>query len=225
MEHGFSRPIRPTKQGFIAVCPDLFWRFEPGLQLSDHKESDWKKGLDFYGRYDFDIGVKDIAATIAAARKDAEEAAAAAREAAAREAEATAAKARAEAENVAESQLAAARADGVEVRVGVVQEPVFGPLVVFGLSGLATELLGGRARNEVDRVPEVDVARTIDDDQRQLMIKNLLGKPAEQIAITAHPMVEDSAEFAKAIATQLLVLGWQVRWVAAAMFVFMHPLV
>jgi carboxymethylenebutenolidase len=57
-----------AKQGFIAVCPDLFWRFEPGLQLSDHKESDWKKGLDFYSRYDFDIGVKDIAATIAAAR-------------------------------------------------------------------------------------------------------------------------------------------------------------
>jgi carboxymethylenebutenolidase len=58
-----------AKQGFLAVCPDLFWRFEPGLQLSDHKESDWKKGLDFYGRYDFDAGVKDIAATIAAARK------------------------------------------------------------------------------------------------------------------------------------------------------------
>jgi hypothetical protein len=65
--------------------------------------------------------------------------------------------------------------------------------------------------DEVDRVPEVDVARTFDEDQRQLMIKNLLGKPAEQIAITAHPMVEDSAEFAKAIATQLLMLGWQIE--------------
>jgi len=31
---------------------------------------------------------------------------------------------------------------GVEVRVGVVQEPVFGPLVVFGLGGVATEVLG-----------------------------------------------------------------------------------
>ena len=40
-----------AKQGFLAVCPDLFWRFEPGLQLSDHKESDLKKGLEFYGRY------------------------------------------------------------------------------------------------------------------------------------------------------------------------------
>jgi acyl-CoA synthetase (NDP forming) len=39
----------------------------------------------------------------------------------------------------------AGHGDGVEVVVGVVQEPVFGPLVVFGLGGAATELLGDRA--------------------------------------------------------------------------------
>ncbi len=33
-------------------------------------------------------------------------------------------------------------ANGVETIVGVVQEPVFGPLVVFGLGGVATEVLG-----------------------------------------------------------------------------------
>ena len=33
-------------------------------------------------------------------------------------------------------------ANGVETMVGVVQEPVFGPLVVFGLGGVATEVLG-----------------------------------------------------------------------------------
>jgi acyl-CoA synthetase (NDP forming)/GNAT superfamily N-acetyltransferase len=37
------------------------------------------------------------------------------------------------------------RPGAVEVRVGVVQEPVFGPLVVFGLGGPATEVLGDRA--------------------------------------------------------------------------------
>ena len=31
---------------------------------------------------------------------------------------------------------------GIEVIIGVVQEPVFGPLVVFGLGGVATEVLG-----------------------------------------------------------------------------------
>ena len=34
---------------------------------------------------------------------------------------------------------------GVETIIGVVQEPVFGPLVVFGLGGVATEVLGDHA--------------------------------------------------------------------------------
>ena len=36
-------------------------------------------------------------------------------------------------------------AGGVEVVIGVVQEPVFGPLVVFGPGGVATEVLGDHA--------------------------------------------------------------------------------
>ena len=36
-------------------------------------------------------------------------------------------------------------AEGTEVIIGVVQEPVFGPLVVFGLGGLATDVLADRA--------------------------------------------------------------------------------
>jgi acyl-CoA synthetase (NDP forming) len=31
---------------------------------------------------------------------------------------------------------------GVEVIIGVVQEPIFGPVMVFGLGGVATEVLG-----------------------------------------------------------------------------------
>lgn len=55
-------------QGYIAVCPDLFWRFEPGLSLSEHTEANWKKGFDYYSRYDFDQGVDDIARTVEAVR-------------------------------------------------------------------------------------------------------------------------------------------------------------
>ena len=55
-------------QGYIAVCPDMFWRFEPGLALSDHNEADVAKAIDLYGRYDFDKGVADLTATVAAAR-------------------------------------------------------------------------------------------------------------------------------------------------------------
>lgn len=55
-------------QGYIAVCPDLFWRFEPGLSLSEHTEANWKKGFDYYSRYDFDQGADDILRTVAAAK-------------------------------------------------------------------------------------------------------------------------------------------------------------
>lgn len=64
---------------------------------------------------------------------------------------------------------------------------------------------------EVDRVPEAGVARTVDDQQRQMIIQNLIGKPVAQIAVTAHLSVEDSAEYAKAIATSLMMVGWQVE--------------
>jgi len=46
---------------------------------------------------------------------------------------------------------------------------------------------------------------------RQQIIKSLFGKPAGQIAITAHPVVTDSAEFATAIAAPLLQVGWQIE--------------
>lgn len=55
-------------RGYIAVCPDLFWRFEPGLSLSEHTEANWQKGFDYYSRYDFDKGVVDILKTVEVAR-------------------------------------------------------------------------------------------------------------------------------------------------------------
>jgi hypothetical protein len=65
--------------------------------------------------------------------------------------------------------------------------------------------------DEVDRIPEAGVARTVDESQRQSIIQSLLGKPVEQIAITAHLQVEDSADYAKAIATSLMMVGWQIE--------------
>ncbi len=65
--------------------------------------------------------------------------------------------------------------------------------------------------DEVDQIPDAGGARTVDENQRQLIIQSLFGKPPGQIAITAHPKVDDSAEFAKAIATSLLQAGWQIE--------------
>ncbi len=58
-----------AQEGFIALCPDLFWRAEPGLELSSWTESEWQKGLELYQRYDRDRGVADIASVMAAARR------------------------------------------------------------------------------------------------------------------------------------------------------------
>lgn len=55
-------------QGFVAICPDLFWRIEPGIDITDQSEADWKKAFELYNAFDVDHGVSDIAATIAAVR-------------------------------------------------------------------------------------------------------------------------------------------------------------
>jgi len=55
-------------QGFVAVCPDLFWRIEPGIDITDQSEAEWKKAFELYNAFDVDAGVSDIAATIAAVR-------------------------------------------------------------------------------------------------------------------------------------------------------------
>lgn len=56
-------------QGFIAICPDLFWRIEPGIDITDQSEAEWKKAFELYNAFDVDAGVSDIAATVAAARE------------------------------------------------------------------------------------------------------------------------------------------------------------
>ena len=65
--------------------------------------------------------------------------------------------------------------------------------------------------DEVERVPDDGVARTLNDAQRQAIIRALSGRDAEQITITAHPNVEDSAGYGKDIAAPLLMAGWQIE--------------
>lgn len=55
-------------QGYFTICPDLFWRLEPGVQLTDKSEEEWQKAFDLMGRFDADKGIEDLSSTIAWAR-------------------------------------------------------------------------------------------------------------------------------------------------------------
>lgn len=54
--------------GFFAVCPDLFWRLEPGVDITDKSEAEWKKAFDLMNRFDQQKGIADLKATVVAAR-------------------------------------------------------------------------------------------------------------------------------------------------------------
>src|SRR5260370_16015432 len=61
---GVNADIRKTcdelaEQGLIAVAADLFWRQEPGVDLSVTSEPDWQHGLRLYQAYDRDAGARD----------------------------------------------------------------------------------------------------------------------------------------------------------------------
>ena len=51
-------------QGYLAICPDLFWRIEPGIDITDQSEAEWKRAFELFNAFDVDKGVRDIQSTI-----------------------------------------------------------------------------------------------------------------------------------------------------------------
>ena len=49
-----------AEAGFVCLVPDLFWRQEPGVELSDHNPEHVKKAFDLYYEFDYDLGVRDM---------------------------------------------------------------------------------------------------------------------------------------------------------------------
>ena len=55
-------------QGYLALCPDLFWRQEPGIQISDRTEAEWARAFELYQGFDEARGVEDAIAALDALR-------------------------------------------------------------------------------------------------------------------------------------------------------------
>ncbi len=70
---GVNQAMRDTAawvadMGFVAICPDLFWRLQPGIDITDKSEAEWKQAFDLFNRFDQTLGIADLRATLAAAR-------------------------------------------------------------------------------------------------------------------------------------------------------------
>jgi len=49
-----------AEAGYLCLVPDLFWRQEPGVELSDGNKADIEKAFDLYYGFDYDLGVQDM---------------------------------------------------------------------------------------------------------------------------------------------------------------------
>ena len=54
-----------AEAGFVCLVPDLFWRQEPGVELSDRNPLHVQRAFDLYYDFDYDLGARDMEDTMA----------------------------------------------------------------------------------------------------------------------------------------------------------------
>jgi len=52
-------------EGYHVLCPDIFWRIEPGIDITDQSQAEWDKAFELFNAFDVDKGVEDLKATLA----------------------------------------------------------------------------------------------------------------------------------------------------------------
>lgn len=57
-----------AQAGYLALAPDLFWRIEPGIELDPDLPEQMQQGLALMGKFDQQLAIRDIQATIRKAR-------------------------------------------------------------------------------------------------------------------------------------------------------------
>lgn len=71
---GVNQVMRDTcdwlaREGYVACCPDIFWRIEPGIDITDKTDEEWKRAFELFQAFDVDKGIEDLKATLAALRR------------------------------------------------------------------------------------------------------------------------------------------------------------
>lgn len=53
-----------ARRGMVVVCPDLFWRLQPGVQLDPETEAGFNRAIELYQQFDQNKGVEDLIAAL-----------------------------------------------------------------------------------------------------------------------------------------------------------------
>lgn len=56
-----------AEEGYVVLVPDLFWRQQPGIQLTDGP-ADMPRAFELYQGFDVELGLRDIGSSVAALR-------------------------------------------------------------------------------------------------------------------------------------------------------------